>query len=83
MRALSPSMILMCGRCQTGLASERVTAPRQEWWVTPEVWRAEVCAGHDAQFVARALAERGMLRSRPKAYSARFASVPRLCALTW
>jgi putative DNA primase/helicase len=35
---------------------------KQEWWVTPEVWRAEVCVGHDAQFVARALAKRGMLR---------------------
>ena len=31
----------------------------REWWVLPEVWRAEICAGHDAQFVARVLAERG------------------------
>ena len=31
----------------------------REWWVLPEVWRTEICAGQDAQFVARALAERG------------------------
>ena len=34
----------------------------REWWVPPEVWRADVCAGIDAQFAARTLAERGMLR---------------------
>ena len=34
----------------------------REWWVPPVVWKAEICAGLDAQFVARALAERGMLR---------------------
>jgi uncharacterized protein (DUF927 family) len=34
----------------------------REWWVLPESWKAEICAGLDPQFVARALAERGMLR---------------------
>jgi uncharacterized protein (DUF927 family) len=34
----------------------------REWWVLPECWKAEVCAGLDPQFVARTLAERGMLR---------------------
>ena len=34
----------------------------REWWVPPECWKAEICAGLDPQFVARALAERGMLR---------------------
>jgi uncharacterized protein (DUF927 family) len=34
----------------------------REWWVPPQVWKAEVCSGFDPQFVARALAERGMLR---------------------
>ncbi len=34
----------------------------QEWWFLPQVWRDEVCAGHDARLVARVLAERGMLR---------------------
>jgi uncharacterized protein (DUF927 family) len=34
----------------------------REWWISPEVWKVEVCAGHDPQFVARALAGLGMLR---------------------
>jgi putative DNA primase/helicase len=34
----------------------------REWWVPPVVWKTEICAGLDAQFVARALGERGMLR---------------------
>ncbi len=34
----------------------------REWWITPEVWRVEICAGHDPQFVARTLADLGMLR---------------------
>lgn len=34
----------------------------REWWILPEVWKAEICNGQDPQFVARALAERGMLR---------------------
>lgn len=36
----------------------------REWWVLPEVWRHEICAGHDAQFVARVLADAGMLRTQ-------------------
>ena len=36
----------------------------REWWVLPEVWRAEICVGHDAQFVARVLAKGGMLRTQ-------------------
>ena len=36
----------------------------REWWVLPEVWRTEICAGQDAQFVARALAGAGMLRTQ-------------------
>jgi uncharacterized protein (DUF927 family) len=35
-----------------------------EWCILPEVWRREVCAGMDAQFVARTLAEAGMLRTQ-------------------
>jgi hypothetical protein len=34
----------------------------REWWVLPESWKAEICAGLDPQSVARVLAERGMLR---------------------
>jgi putative DNA primase/helicase len=33
----------------------------REWLIPPETWRAEVALGHDAQFVARVLADRGML----------------------
>ena len=36
----------------------------REWWVLREVWRQEICAGHDAQFVARVLADAGMLRTQ-------------------
>jgi uncharacterized protein (DUF927 family) len=36
--------------------------PEREWWVPSQTWKEEVCAGLDPQFVARVLAERGMLR---------------------
>jgi uncharacterized protein (DUF927 family) len=36
----------------------------REWWVTPEVWRTEICAGHDFKFVAGVLAGAGMLRTQ-------------------
>jgi uncharacterized protein (DUF927 family) len=35
-----------------------------EYLVLPEVWRSEVCAGHDAKLIARVLAERGMLKTQ-------------------
>jgi uncharacterized protein (DUF927 family) len=34
----------------------------REWWVSPEVWRVEVCAGIDATMAARTLCGCGMLR---------------------
>jgi putative DNA primase/helicase len=34
----------------------------REWWILPEVWRTEICAGHNAHLVARVLADAGMLR---------------------
>ena len=34
----------------------------REWWVPPEIWRAEFCEGLDPTSVARTLASRGMLR---------------------
>jgi uncharacterized protein (DUF927 family) len=40
----------------------RGSGPEREWWFLPQVWRHELCAGMDAQFVARTLAEAGMLR---------------------
>jgi uncharacterized protein (DUF927 family) len=38
------------------------TGAEREWWVATESWKAEICSGLDPQFVARVLAERGMLR---------------------
>ena len=34
----------------------------REWWCPPQTWKTEICNGRDPQFVARVLAERGMLR---------------------
>jgi putative DNA primase/helicase len=34
----------------------------REWYVPPETWKAEICQGLDATFVARTLAERGFLQ---------------------
>ena len=31
------------------------------WLIPAETWKAEVCAGFDASFAARVLADRGML----------------------
>jgi putative DNA primase/helicase len=36
----------------------------QEWWILSQVWKDEICVGHDARFVARALADAGMLRTQ-------------------
>jgi uncharacterized protein (DUF927 family) len=35
---------------------------QREWWVPPQSWKSEFCAAFDPQFVARVLAQRGMLR---------------------
>ena len=42
----------------------RGTGAEREWWVLPEVWRQELCAGTDPQFAARTLAEAKMLRTQ-------------------
>ena len=81
MRASSPSMMLMPGSANRA-GYRKGSAPSKNGGLRRKSGGHEVCAGHDAQFVARALAERGMLGNSPKAYSAKFASVPRLCALT-
>lgn len=39
--------------------------PNREWWIPSGIWRAEVAVGHDPALVARALADRGMLRRSP------------------
>ena len=36
----------------------------REWWIPPQVWKAEICAGLDPSFVAKVLAERGFLRTQ-------------------
>ena len=38
--------------------------PERVWWVLPEVWKTEICAGLNAQYVARVLAGAGMLRTQ-------------------
>lgn len=40
------------------------SGPEREWWILPEVWRAEVCRGHDPQVVARVLVNAGMMRTQ-------------------
>lgn len=60
---------------ETGATSDRLTINRagfrkradfggMEYYVLPQVWRTEVCAGFDPTFLGRALAERGMLKTR-------------------
>jgi uncharacterized protein (DUF927 family) len=39
---------------------------KREWWILPEVWKNEICIGHDPQFVARTLAQAGVLRTQAK-----------------
>jgi putative DNA primase/helicase len=53
----------------------------REWWILPQVWKAEVCGGHDAQFVARVLAEVGMLRTQAEGLQSkvRVGSATRRC----
>jgi uncharacterized protein (DUF927 family) len=34
----------------------------REWLILPETWRSEIAAGHDATLLAKAMAERGMLK---------------------
>lgn len=36
----------------------------REWCVLPEVWKTEICAGLNPQYVARVLADEGMLRTQ-------------------
>ena len=35
------------------------------YYILPESWKSEICAGLDAGFVARVLADRGLLRKGP------------------
>ena len=36
----------------------------REWYIPPEIWKSEICQGLDPKFVARTLAERGMILGR-------------------
>jgi uncharacterized protein (DUF927 family) len=40
----------------------------REWWIPPQVWKSEICAGLEPKFVASTLAERGMLRRAKDGY---------------
>jgi putative DNA primase/helicase len=44
------------------------SGPEREWWIPPQVWKSEICAGLDATLVAKTLAERGMLRRAKDGY---------------
>ena len=50
------------GKVRDRLGWRKGEGDQREWWVLPEVWKAEVCAGLDPASVARTLAARGMLR---------------------
>jgi putative DNA primase/helicase len=41
----------------------------EEWWVLPETWREEICAGLDPTQVVRILARRGMLLRDAKGFT--------------
>jgi putative DNA primase/helicase len=41
------------------------------YYVLPEVWRTEVCRGREPEYVARLLAERGVLQHDPRTWQAR------------
>jgi putative DNA primase/helicase len=49
-------------RC--GFRKKSLDGDDTEFLVMPEAWRSEVCAGFDAKFIAKAMADRGMLRRR-------------------
>ncbi len=40
----------------------------REWFIPPETWKCEICAGLDAAFVARSLAQRGIIRRAPDGF---------------
>jgi putative DNA primase/helicase len=33
----------------------------RQWYIPPEIWKSEICSGLDPIFVARTLAERGLI----------------------
>jgi uncharacterized protein (DUF927 family) len=54
------------GRPVTNRAGWRKgSGAERRWYVPPEIWRSEICSGLDPRFVARSLAERGMLARQP------------------
>jgi uncharacterized protein (DUF927 family)/5S rRNA maturation endonuclease (ribonuclease M5) len=40
------------------------SGPEREWWIPPQVWKAEICDGLDPTFVAKTLCERSHLRTQ-------------------
>jgi hypothetical protein len=36
----------------------------REWWIPPQIWKAEICSGLDPTLVAKTLCERGLLRTQ-------------------
>ena len=64
MRVSRPLTMPTRGRWRTGPAIGRATAPSGSGGFCRKSGRTEICAGQDAQFVARALADAGMLRTQ-------------------
>ena len=60
-----------------GAGSER------EWWIFPQVWKDEICAGQDPQLVARVLDRSKMLRTQAEGFNARSAWAAARFEPTW
>ncbi|MGD0186966.1 MAG: DUF927 domain-containing protein [Roseiarcus sp.] len=50
------------GKVRDRLGWRKGNDANREWFVPPEIWKAEVCAGLDHTYVARTLDKHGMLR---------------------
>jgi uncharacterized protein (DUF927 family) len=59
---VSESTVIDEGRVRDRLGWRKGDGPAREWFVPPETWKAEVCAGLDHTYVARTLDKHGMLR---------------------
>jgi uncharacterized protein (DUF927 family) len=60
------NLIVEEGRVRDRLGWRKGDGVSREYWIPPEVWKAEFCAGLDPTFVARVLAQNKMLRRQDK-----------------
>ena len=49
---------------------------RWEFYILPEAWRTEVCAGFDAKAIAKALIAKGWLKAGDETHPARGIKIP-------